>query len=92
MKTMPLRIKAQPGPPKSFTDSTLKLPPRHCEKLIMIERAFSLPVKHLLVEAVPKSPHRIKKELITRLHHEKAATRFQQSSNVGEMTSRFAIQ
>ena len=50
----------------------------------MIERAFSLHVKHLLVEPVPKSPHRIKKELITRLHHEKAATRLQHGSDVGE--------
>ena len=47
-KTMPFRIKAQPVPPKNFTDSTSKLPPRPCERLIMIERAFNLHVKHLL--------------------------------------------
>ncbi len=35
-------------------------------------------------EPVPKSPHRIKKELITRLHHEMAAARFHYSSDVGE--------
>ena len=47
-KTMPFKIKAQPGPPKNFTDSTSKLPPRQCERLIMFERAFNLHVKHLL--------------------------------------------
>jgi hypothetical protein len=53
-KTMPFRIKAQPGPPKNDTDSTSKLPPRQCERLIMIERAFNLHVKHLLCRAGTK--------------------------------------
>ena len=64
------------GTAEKFNRLDLEIAPRHCKKLVVIERAFRLDVEHAFVEPVPKLPHRIEKELTARLHHHEAAARF----------------